>query len=80
MADAVVRGEADVRERGRGPLAEEQLVGRATLHRARRVEQDVDVDVLLLDEELDEQLLEPRVEVPVERAQVVAEGCSCGSR
>ena len=34
----------------------------------------MDGDVLLLDEELDEQLLEAGVEVPVERAQVVAQG------
>jgi hypothetical protein len=33
----------------------------------------VDGDVLLLDEQLDEQLLEPGVEVPIERTQVVAE-------
>ena len=32
------------------------------------------VDVLLLDEQLHEQLLEPRVDVPVELAQVVAQG------
>jgi hypothetical protein len=34
----------------------------------------VDGDVLLLDEQLDEELLEAGVDVPVERAQVVADG------
>jgi hypothetical protein len=34
----------------------------------------VDGDVLLLDEQLDEQPLEAGVDVPVERAQVVAQG------
>ena len=34
----------------------------------------MDGDVLLLHEQLDEQLLEAGVDVPVERAQVVAQG------
>ena len=42
-------------------------------HRGRGVDEQRDGDVLLLDEQLDEQPLEPRVDVPVELAQVVAE-------
>ena len=72
--DAVVRREADVGQRRGGALCEQQLVRRAALHRRRRIDQDVDVDVLFFDEQLDEQLLEPRIEVPVERTQVIAEG------
>ena len=74
QVDAVVGREPDVGECRRCPPAEEQLVGRTAVHRRRRVEQDVDGDVLLLDEQLDEQPLEACVQVPVERAQVVAEG------
>ena len=79
-AHAVIGGEPDIGQGRRGSLAEQQLVGRAAVHRRRRVEQDVDGDVLFLDEELDEQLLEAGVEVPVQRAQVVAQACSRDSR
>ena len=42
-------------------------------HRRRRVDEQRDGDVLLLDEQLDEEPLESGVDVPVELAQVVAE-------
>ena len=53
-------------------LANRSFDGRAVRHRRRRVDQQADRHVLFLDEELDEQLLEPGVDVPVELAQVVA--------
>ena len=43
-------------------------------HRRAGVDEEGDGEVLLLDEQLDEQPLEPGVDVPVELAQVVAEG------
>ena len=43
-------------------------------HRGAGVDEERDREVLLLDEELDEEALEPGVDVPVELAQVVAEG------
>ena len=55
-------------------LANSELGRPAGGHRRRRVDEERDRDVLLLDEQLDEQPLEPRVDVPVELAQVVAEG------
>jgi hypothetical protein len=72
--DAVLRREPDVAERRGRPLREEELLGRAARHRGRTVEEERDRDVLLLDEQLHEQLLEPREHVPVELAQVVAQG------
>ena len=72
--DPVLAREPDVAERGRGALGEQQLRGLPGRHRRRGVEEERDRDVLLLDEELDEQPLEPGVDVPVELAQVVAEG------
>ena len=42
-------------------------------HRRRRVDEKRDRHVLFLDEQLDEQLLEAGVDVPVELAEVVAE-------
>ena len=42
--------------------------------RRRCVDEERDGDVLLLDEQLDEQLLESGVDVPVELAEVVAQG------
>jgi hypothetical protein len=72
--DPVFRRETDVAERGRGPLRELELVRPARRHRRRGVEQEGDRDVLLLDEELHEELLEAGEDVPVELAEVVAEG------
>ena len=66
--------EPDVAERRRRALGEQQLGRVPGRHRRRGVDEERDRDVLLLDEELDEQLLEPGVDVPVELAQVVAEG------
>ena len=53
-------------------FANRSLDGRPVRHRGRRVDEQADRDVLLLDEELHEQLLEPGVDVPVELAKVVA--------
>ena len=72
--DPVLAREPDVAERRRRALGEQQLRRVARRHRRRRVDEQRDGDVLFLDEELDEQLLEPGVDVPVELAQVVAEG------
>ena len=55
-------------------LANSSLAGVPGRHRRRRVDEERDRDVLLLDEQLDEQPLEPGVDVPVELAQVVAQG------
>ena len=73
-ADAVHARQPEVAERGRGPPRRIELVRLAVVHAAARVDEDVDGDVLLLDEELHEEALEPRVGVPVELAQVVAGG------
>ena len=72
--DPVLAGEPDVAERRGRPLGEQQLRRSARGHRRRGVDEQGDGDVLLLDEQLDEQALEPGVDVPVELAQVVAEG------
>ena len=71
--DPILAREPDVAERGRGPLGEEQLGRAARRHRRRGIDEQRHGDVLFLDEELDEQLLEAGVDVPVELAQVVAE-------
>jgi hypothetical protein len=42
-------------------------------HRRRGIDEECDRDVFLFDEQLHEQLLEPRVHIPVELAQVVAQ-------
>ena len=62
-----------VAECGRGALREQELLRPAGGHRCGRVEEEVDRDVLFLDVQLDEQLLEACVQVPVEAAQVVTE-------
>jgi hypothetical protein len=71
--DAVLGREPDVTQRGRGALREQELLRPAGRHRGRDVDEDRDRHVLLFDEELDEELLEPRVHVPVELAEVVPE-------
>ena len=71
--DAILAGEPDVAERRRRPLREQELGRGAAGHRGRGIDEQRDRDVLFLDEELDEQLLEAGVDVPVELAQVVAE-------
>ena len=63
----------DVPEGRRGALGEQELLRPAEGHRRAGVEEERDRDVLLLDEQLDEQLLEAGVDVPVELAQVVAQ-------
>src|SRR5207237_887761 len=74
----VVARERHVRERAREALPEVELRPAleperpAEAHGPRRIEQDVDGEVLLLDEELQEEMLEPRVRVPVDRPEVVA--------
>ena len=71
--DPILAREPDVAEGSRGSLGEQELRRASRRHRRRRVDEQRDGDVLLLDEELDEQPLEAGVDVPVELAQVVAE-------
>src|SRR5205823_3947149 len=66
--------QSDVRQRGCQPTCEEQLVGRAPVHRAAGVEQQVDRQNLLLFEQLDEKRARASVNVPVHLARVVATG------
>jgi hypothetical protein len=70
--DAVHVHEADVAQRRRAAQRVAQLVRPAVVHGHRRVDQQVDVLVLLLHEQLDHELVEARVDRPVEEAQVVA--------
>jgi hypothetical protein len=49
-----------------------ELGGLAEVHRAAGVDQHVDVQVLLFQEHLEEQPVEPGVGVPVDEPQVVA--------
>ncbi len=72
--DPVLAGKPDVAERRRRPLREQQLGRVPGRHRRRGIDEQRDRDVLFLDEELHEQPLETGVDVPVELAQVVAEG------
>src|SRR6266536_889027 len=72
--DPILRCQPDVAEGGSRALGEQQLLRPSGRHGRARVDEDADGDVLLLHEELDEQALEPRIHVPVELAQVVAEG------
>ena len=70
--DAVSGGEGNVGERGGGLGGPLELGGRAEVHGAGGVEEEVDVEVLFLDEELEEEALETSVSVPVEVPEVVA--------
>ena len=82
--DAVVAGERDRGERSGQPGGVQQLggrrsgrvagVGRAREHRAAGVEQQVDGQVLVFAEDLDDELVEPGEDVPVDVAEVVAGG------
>src|SRR5439155_17139661 len=56
------------------PACEVELVWVAEVHGARSIHEHVDGHVLLLDEELDEELLQACVHVPVELAEVVPGG------
>ena len=73
--DPVLAREPDVAERRRGPLGEQRAwpAGPVAID-ADASTSSVIGDVLLLDEQLHEELLEPGVDVPVELAKVVAEG------
>ena len=70
--DPVLTGQRDVAEGRRGALGEQELGRLAGRHGCRGVDEQGDGDVLLLHEELDEQSLQPRIDVPVELPKVVA--------
>ena len=59
-------------QRSRELLGEVQLGGRAKVHAAATVDQGVKVQILLVEEQLEEQAVESRVEIPVEEPKVVA--------
>ena len=71
--DAILAGQPDVAQGRRRPLGEQELGGRTRGHRRGGIDEQRDRDVLFLDEELDEQLLQTGIDVPVELAEVVAE-------
>ena len=71
MRDAIEVREADVRERGENAFRVPELGAVAERHRARRVEHEVDREVLFFLEEAHEELVELLVDVPVEATEVV---------
>ena len=75
---ALQAGEPDVGERRRDVAGLRELRAApaargAPLHRGAGIDEEVQMQVLLLLEELDEEAVEPAVDVPVHRAEIVAE-------
>jgi hypothetical protein len=64
--------EADEAERGRRPHRVLELGRRTEPHRCRRIDEQVQTQILLVDEELDVEAVEAAVDVPVDVAQVIA--------
>ena len=65
--------EPDVGNSGGDPPGVQAFVRIAPVHTLRYIQQDADVKVLLLEEQLDEEFFESRVDVPIEKPQVVPE-------
>ena len=55
-------------------LSVAQLGGRAEIHRLAVVDEQKDLQIFFFEEEADEQFFEPAEEVPIDVAQVVADG------
>ena len=72
-ADPLQVHEADERERGGQAHGVPELVRRAVVHRAARVEEEVDAEILLVDEDLQVEAVEPGERVPVDVAQIVTD-------
>src|SRR5262249_6799374 len=71
--DALQVDEPDEAE-GRGdPHGALELAGCPEVHRRRRVDDQVQAEIFLVDEELDVQAIEPAVDVPVDVAKIVAD-------
>ena len=69
---AIVAGEGDVPKRHGQSPREVELAWIAVLHRRASVDGDPECKFFLLEEDLDEESIEPGVDVPVHEAQVVA--------
>ncbi len=69
---AVGPHQADEAERRRQLLRVVELRRLAKVHRPAGVDEHVEVQILLFEEELHDQLVEPGVEIPIDRPQVVA--------
>ena len=70
--DAVLVREADVAQGHRKLLGEHELAGVAPVHRGAGVDREDQRQVLLLQEHLQEELVQPGIDVPVHEPQVVA--------
>ena len=69
---AVGPAQADEAQRRRQLLGIEQLGRLAEIHRRAGVDQGVEVQILFFQEQLQEQLVQPREQVPVHEPQIVA--------
>ena len=72
--DAVLPGEAEVCEHGGEACLQVELGWSAGVHGGARVEHDVQREVFFFEEELDEELAEAGVRVPIDEARIVAGG------
>src|SRR5690606_14730060 len=65
--------QADVAQRHRSLLHEQELVGVAAVGRAGGVDDDVDREVLFFEKELEKEAVEAAVDVPVDVADVITD-------
>ena len=70
--DAIGPDQADESERRRQLLRVMQLGGAPEVHRRAGVNQGEEMQIFFLEEQLEEQLVEPCVEIPVHEPQIVA--------
>ena len=70
-ADTVEVHQPNVADRGGNAGGVVQFARRAPPHRAARIDEEVDVDILLLAEQFDEQAVQPGVDAPIDVPVVV---------
>ena len=70
--DAIGAAQADESQRGGQLLGIVQLGRVAEIHRRAGIDQREEMQIFFFQEQLEEQLVEPRVEIPVHEPQVIA--------